>query len=353
MIPPDRDRNPPEDGIPRTRPAKTPLPVSPEARRRAAVRWHDGLQEAFEQRVGPGTRVFRVLRRVTIGVWDDGFIHAGNLAYMGILALFPFFITMGAMFSALGQGAERQASVDAFLTELPRVVARALAPVAYDVINARHGWLLWAGGVIGLWTVSSLIETIRDILRRAYGVAQDSAIWRYRLGAIAMIMAAVVLLLVSLYVEVATTTARELIDENIPHWAYLKGGLSLSGTISAAVLFVSIYLLLYALTPGEYRRGPYPKWPGALLVTAWWGLVSIALPLLLRFVFKYDLTYGSLAGVMISLFFFWLVGLGVVTGAELNAALAESPEERDMLGQTDNRAREMLRHQGKRQENTE
>jgi membrane protein len=49
--------------------------------------------------------------------------------------------------------------------------------------------------------------------------------------------------------------------------------------------------------------------------------------------FTYDLTYGSLAGVMIALFFFWLVGLGMVVGAELNAALAERPEEQDMLGQ--------------------
>ena len=31
---------------------------------------------------------------------------------------------------------------------------------------------------------------------------------------------------------------------------------------------------------------------------------------------------------MIALFFFWLVGLGMVVGAELNAALAETPEER-------------------------
>ena len=31
-----------------------------------------------------------------------------------------------------------------------------------------------------------------------------------------------------------------------------------------------------------------------------------------------------------ALFFFWLVGLGIVIGAELNAALAMSPEERAM-----------------------
>ena len=32
------------------------------------------------------------------------------------------------------------------------------------------------------------------------------------------------------------------------------------------------------------------------------------------------------AGVMIALIFFFVVGLGVVVGAELNAALAETPE---------------------------
>jgi membrane protein len=67
--------------------------------------------------------------------------------------------------------------------------------------------------------------------------------------------------------------------------------------------------------------------------------VSMLLPGALRLFFSYDLTYGSLAGVMIALFFFWLVGLGMVIGAELNAALAETPEEQDMLGQADNRAR--------------
>lgn len=44
--------------------------------------------------------------------------------------------------------------------------------------------------------------------------------------------------------------------------------------------------------------------------------------MVLRSVFTYDLTYGSLAGSIVTLFFFWLVGLGLVIGAELNAALA-------------------------------
>jgi membrane protein len=150
--------------------------LSPEARRREAL----GERRGLRRRIGSATRAGAVLRRVWTGAYYDGFIHAGNLAYMAILALFPFFITVGAIFTALGEASQRAASVSAFLSALPPV---------------------------------------------------------------------------------------------------------------------------------------------------------------LRVFFSYDLTYGSLAGVMITLFFFWLVGLGMVIGAELNAALAETPEERNMLGRYDSRAR--------------
>ena len=103
--------------------------------------------------------------------------------------------------------------------------------------------------------------------------------------------------------------------------------------IPAAIIYLSLYLLFFTLTPTAYRARRYPKWPGALLVTLWWAAVSIALPWVLARFFTYDLTYGSLAGVMIALFFFWLVGLGMVVGAELNAALAVTPEEGEMISE--------------------
>jgi membrane protein len=59
----------------------------------------------------------------------------------------------------------------------------------------------------------------------------------------------------------------------------------------------------------------------------WWYGVTMLLPPTLSLLGGYSRTYGSLAGVMITLIFFFLVGLGVVIGAELNAALAEFPEE--------------------------
>ena len=313
--------------------------LSPEARRKEALRWRAGLQDRAMKRFGPGSRFLDILKRVATGAYNDGFIHAGNLAYMAILSLFPFFITVAAGFSLIGEESERAASINAFLLAVPPVVANAIEPVARNVIDARSGWLLWIGGLVGLWTVGSLVETIRDVLRRAYGTQWEHAFWHYRLGSTGVILAAVVLLLISLALQVAIGTAQEVIEAWFPWLADLVRALALSRFIPAIGLYVSLYLLFLSLTPGAYRKRRYPKWPGALLVTVWWVAVTVALPGVLRSFFNYDLTYGSLAGIMIALFFFWLVGLGMVIGAELNAALAETPEERDMIGQADNRAR--------------
>lgn len=264
-----------------------------------------------------------VVVRVVNGAWKDGFIHAGNLAYMTLLALFPFFIAVAAIFSAIGEKARLGASIDAVLRAMPPRVAEVLGPVAHDVVEARHGWLLWIGGLFGVWTATSLIETIRDILHRAYGIDSDRPFWRHRLTSTGLIFGSVLLLLISLSSQVLISAMQTIAFALFPRLDSLADTIALSGAINAGALFGSIYLLFRLLTPVFRPRPRSLVWPGAALVTGWWLAVTFALPKVLRNSFAYDLTYGSLAGVMIVLFFFWLVGLGMVVGAELNAALAE------------------------------
>ncbi|MEO6041426.1 MAG: YihY/virulence factor BrkB family protein [Croceibacterium sp.] len=322
------------------KPGPPVIDLSPEARRKEALKHRIGLQAHVDYHVGPGSRFREVLKRVVIGTYTDGFIHAGNLAYMAMLTIFPFFITGAAIFAAFGDSTNRAASIGAVLMALPPVVADTIRPVAESVVAARSGWLLWVGGLFGLWSCASLIETIRDILRRAYGTRPTRAFWFYRLVSTGFVIIAVVVLLLCLIAQVLIGTAEEVITAYLPHLSDLLGRLAWTRIIPAVGLYGSLYLLFYSLTPAAYRVRRYPKWPGVMLVALWWVSMTAALPPLLRSVWQYDLTYGSLAGIMIALFFFWLVGLGVVMGAELNAALAETPEEEaDRIGQTDNRSR--------------
>lgn len=271
----------------------------------------------------------RVARRVAIDTFNDGFIHAGNLAYLSMLAIFPFFILGAALFDLIGGRENAQTIVLSISRAMPESVAAVIAPVAENVMYARSGWLLWGGAAVALWTVSSLVETIRDILRRAYDTSTGRTFWQKRLVSAGLILGAVVLLMLSLFAQVLIGGAQEIIQAAFPQLGAWVGALRLSRIVPALGLAASLWVLFVTLTPISYRGRQWPKWPGALFTTVWWLIVSAALPVVLRSVFAYDLTYGSLAGSMVTLLFFWLVGLGLVIGAELNAAMAHEQKPAD------------------------
>ncbi len=275
----------------------------------------------------PGSYVREVIKRVATGVFSDGFVHAGNLAYLSLLTLFPFLIVAAAIARLFGRTEEGLRSVDAFLHTVPPGVAMSLRTPIADVLAARSGSLLWLGAVVGLWTTASFVETIRDILRRAYGVKSVRPFWQYRLWSIALSLGSLILMLVAFSFQVTLMAVEQFILRVMPFATGAMWTISLTRIAPAIALFVALYVMFYSLTPRQYREGKYPKWPGAAFTTGWWLLVTALLPTILANLTSYDLTYGSLAGVMITLIFFFLVGLGLVVGAQLNAALAEGDDE--------------------------
>lgn len=299
-------------------------PHSPEARRKrlAAIQAKFGTQVV--ERVKPGTKPFEVAKRVLIGVYNDGFIHAGNIAYLSLLSMFPFFILAAAVAQLLGSSEGAQAAVVNVLGSLPPSIANVLREPVAEVLTARQGPLLWFGALVGLWTASSFIETIRDILRRAYGVKYTAPFWEYRLISATFMLGLILLLMISLAATVLLSSIEAFIVAKVPALAEVETTLTLVRIVPAAALYLTVYLTFVVLTPSRYRKRGCRKWPGALLVTLWWVGTATLLPQAISLAGGYDLTYGSLAGVMIALLFFFTVGLGVVMGAELNAGLAET-----------------------------
>ena len=298
-------------------------PESPEARRKRLASMRAAFGTEVEEKLKPRLTPWEVIKRVAIGVYNDGFIHAGNLAYLAIVALFPFFIVAAAVAHLLGQSQDAALAVANILRRLPPQVATTLQEPINEVLTVRTGNLLWLGAIVGLWTATSFIETIRDILRRCYGVKYCAPFWEYRLGSILLILGAVLLLMVAFAVSTALTLAHHVLVTWFPFAQGLASTLGIYRLVPALTLFGTFYLLFFALTPARYRKLGCRKWPGALFITLWWLATVEILPRALGLLGGYSLTYGSLAGVMIVLLFFFAVGLGVVIGAELNAALAE------------------------------
>ena len=293
-------------------------PESPEARRKDHPTAHARLAG-----LGPGSRAYEVVKRVAIGVYNDGFIHAGNLAYLTLLTLFPFFIVTAALAQLFGRDEDTFRTLAGFLATLPPSVADLIRQPVIDVLTARTGSLLWLGAFVGLWTVGSFIETIRDILRRAYGTPYSKPFWHYRLTSAAIIIVSVIAAMVAFSAQVLLTAAQQFVERLVPYAKDVAGWIELSRLVPLFVLTLALYFLFYSLTPSRYRVSNCPKWPGAVFTALWWFLILTLLPVSLTLLGGYDITYGSLAGVIIALLFFWLVGFGFVIGAHLNAALAE------------------------------
>lgn len=282
------------------------------------------LPRAFRDSAQGASHSFEIARRAIVGTWEDGFIHAGNLAYMAIFAIFPFFIAAAAVLGAITDRYDRLILIDMVLAGLPPRVVAAIRPVAIEVIEARSGWLIWLGAAVGIWAVGSLIESIREIVRRAYRARPEGSFIKHRLRASAIAIAAILVLITSLIAQIALGAVQQWLHARLPQIDGLHANLWLSQAIAALGAFLSSLALFAALTPRDYRGARFPKWPGALATTLWWVAINLALPPAIRSVFTYDLTYGALSGIMIALFFFYLVGLGVVFGAEINGAIART-----------------------------
>ena len=299
-------------------------PQSPEARRKRLASALAAFGPEVERRIHPRETAWEIVKRIAIGVWNDGFIHAGNLAFLSLMALFPFLIFAAAIAHLLGQSQDAQLAVFNILRQMPRGVASTLRDPIEQVLSARTGPLLWFGAIVGLWTAASFIETIRDILRRAYGVKYCAPFWEYRLWSVLLILGSVLVMFIAFALSVALTSLHFAVSEYFPRADALASRLDIYRLVPGLALFGTVYALFFALTPSRYRKRGCRKWPGALFITAWWLATVELLPGSLQLLGGYDLTYGSLAGVMIALLFFFAVGLGVVIGAELNAALADS-----------------------------
>jgi membrane protein len=300
-------------------------PLSPEARAHIdADGRHTESEAAWFAHLDTLHQSKEILRRTVVGVYSEGFVQSGNFAYLSLVALFSFCIVAAAIAGALGQTQSGIALIEGFFQTVPPGVAAALRGPVENAMQARSGALLWFSVVVGLWTTASLIESFRDVLNSAYGTERQRYFWEYRLGSLLAIIIAVVLAMAAFSAQVMVLAIEDLVYRYIPAAQKAAGYFAWGRIIPFFALFVSIYTVFRGLTPRDYRSRSFPKWPGAALVSLWWLGCTAVLPVFLATMANYDLTYGSIAGVMVALIFFYLIGLGMVSGAQLNAALANA-----------------------------
>lgn len=245
---------------------------------------------------------------------------AGHLAFMSLLALFPFLIFLLALAGFVGQTDAAARFVELTLANLPPEVAETLRGPVEEIIGARRGGLLTFGIVASLWSAGSGLEALRTAVNRAYGVSQFRPMWARRLESfLLVVLAAFAIILAMLLLVLGPQlweAARALLHlpEGIRRlWLPVQYGAGLATMLGAVC---AVYFLL----PNVNLR---LRWilPGAALAVAFWLLAASVFSLYLANFGSYAVTYGSLGGVVGALFFFYISAAILLFGAELNAAI--------------------------------
>jgi membrane protein len=93
-----------------------------------------------------------------------------------------------------------------------------------------------------------------------------------------------------------------------------------------ALVMTTLFAVLYYAAPNV--RQPGFRWitPGGILALFVWGVGSAAFALYIANFGSYNATYGSLAGVVVFLVWFWLYNVALLLGAELNAEIERTRE---------------------------
>ena len=290
------------------------------------------LEEAGPQPPRRGDGPLRRARRVLFLAYhhfekDNAWVLAGHIAYMGLFALFPFLIFLLALAGSLGQTEAAAQAIELAFVLLPPDVASGLKPAVDEVRNAPHAGLMTISGVITLWGSSSGIETLRHALNLAYDVADPPAFWRTRLESILLtILAAVVAIVVTVLlvvVPLALDAASWFLEQPL-HAEYYAPLRYLTGI----GLLLLLLMALYSVLP-NVRLRRFEVVPGALVAWGLWVLIHELYTFYLRSVPSFSITYGSLGGIIVTLFFFYISALLFIYGAEVNSVLRRWRQNRE------------------------
>ncbi len=268
-------------------------------------------------------RVWLTSRSVIVGFMEDeGFILSGYIAYLALLTLFPFIIFIVWLAGYVGRRMTLD-SLTAFLDALPPNVSSVLAGPLEQAMKNVHGGVLTFGILVTIWTIGSMIETFRIVIHKAYNIPDGQAFWHYRLQSFIFVIVASLVLLIAMTAQFMLGGASHYLQTNLPLASSAMHFVTQARQfVTPIILFLTIYALNRVLLPPQAK--PTCHWPGALLTVLVWIITANLLPAILSKFGSYDITYGSLAGVMVTLLFFYIIGTGFVLGAQLNAAIKQT-----------------------------
>lgn len=261
----------------------------------------------------------------------DGIEHAGYLAFLSLLSLFPFLVFMVAIAGFIGQ-TEIGLKLISIIVEnrlIPANVLKALAPRFQEIESGPPQGLLTFAIVGAIWTASSAVEGLRTILNRAYRVHTPPAYILRRLLSIGQFLVMVAIIIVVLFLLIIIPQIWESAQPFINlHKLHLENEIIMYIWPYARYVITILILFLVVCTAYFILPNIKQKWmavtPGAFCVVVLWFISGTLFSSYLSNFNQVNIIYGSLGGFIAALLFFYIAAMIFIYGAEFNYHIEEA-----------------------------
>ncbi len=245
---------------------------------------------------------------------------AAQLSYYFLFSLFPFLFFLVTLAAYLPLSNAVNDLIDRASYLMPHEALELIQGQLESLVNETQPKLLTAGFFIALWSASRGVDALRRALNLAYDVTESRPYWRTQLVSISMTVAGGMLVVVAFAALIAGGRLGFLAAERlgveaqfVVIWSWLRWPLT-------ALVVMFAVALAYYLLPDVKQQFKFIT-PGSVLGTVSWLLATWGFTWYTDSFGRYNVTYGSIAGVVILLLWLYISGLIFIVGGEVNAII--------------------------------
>ncbi len=285
---------------------------------RAAERGH-GLQasDADSPRRITAAGWRSILRRVAGHVLSDRLmVQAAGVAFFAVLSIAPVLVTAISVYGAVNTPEQAVQQLSSVAGMLPADLQSVVADQLTTITAASTQVLTWrglTGLVVALWTATTAMTYLIDGLTLAYHETETRGFLRRSGLALVFVLGGALLL--GAVIAAAGAASRALAEVPGP----VRTVLPVVSWAALAALVTVVLAVLYRYAPD--RKEARWRWitGGSAIATLLWLATTAGLFAYVERLGSYQSTYGSLAGVAISMFWLWTTVFLVIVGAAVNA----------------------------------
>lgn len=259
--------------------------------------------------------IYRTIREMGA---DDATHMAAGVAYYAVLSLFPLAVGLISLLGMVLDADNLEGEIVGFFQKfLPG--SRELLEANINAAGNVRGFL-GAVSFIGLfWSASLLFGAISRAVNRAWDIQRDRPFYIDKPRHIIMAVSVAPLFLMSFVTTAALEVLGNVDFPLIGRIAFLDNdGINLMTRPLPFVFSLAIFLLIYKFTPNTRTYWRY-IWPGALLAAVLFEISKSVFVFYLENFASFEQLYGSLASIIVLLFWTYVSGLILIAGAEFSS----------------------------------